>query len=1225
MARDRAPVEAPRDPPLGAAGEADGVQYALGRRGRTRRSLPELPAGLGRHEEVAGQVAAVHRGDVPGLEGNQGPIVVPVVEVATVALHSLQRAQRPLEPLGRLHGADPPEVPSGHHREEVDAHVGGRGPVRQPGLGVLLEVVGREPARRLGDRLLEEAPALPGGPPDLEDLLRAQLLGLLGPDRPAHPPGQEGGRPPGGHQREGRGQGARAQESHRSQGRPRHRHRAPTPPVGADDASAQSSSRQRRRRPLQEVAPGHVDADHRPDHGVHHQPGVVRQEGHLQPHAGEGVPRLPGRPADVGPERRAPPPRHQAAHDRHDRRHGHRGHHEGRPQARGDREEEPPGQQQQEGGRGGEGPPQVVHHLPPAREGRRGGHVPPLHLGSPPQDPREELPVAPGPPVQPAGVALVVRREVVEQLHVADEAAAGEGPLEVVVAEERPVGGPPVQRRLEGVHVVDPLPHEGAPAEEVLVDVRGGRGVGVDAGGAGVEAVVERALAGRGQQGRHPGLEDPVAVGHPPQLLVVAGAVQGVRQGAHQPPGRAGRQAGVGVQGEHEADVGRHVGEAVVAEQVGRRLVAPEQAVQLLELPPLPLPAHPPLLGLAPHPPAVEEQEAAPAVRGRTVALVQLRHGLGRGLQQGLVPRPRLLGGVPPVAQEGEGEVSAGVRQVALLEPLHLLPDPLLALQERGDGHQRPVLRRHALLQLQLREPPRGHDLGHVLVEHRDGEVGGRHQGEYADDHQRPGRRPDAGRVGQREDQQDAAEQGQRPEVAGAGRGQERALEPAGEGDAVPQVLLERPAPLLHQVVAQVAGPGLPGTVGSVGGAVPARPLHAADRPARHLLLVGVRAPRQLLHGVAVAVPGGEVRLGIDPRGVPPEDPLHQADVLEELRPAEGGDLPHAGDDVRHRRLGRELARVLLPDQLLHRRRGAAGALLQPVEDRHGPGILVPQPLHQLHHEGAVHARGAAVVGPEGLQRVVSLPDGVAHGLGDAVGLGPGLPGPDDPLGQAAQVLHQGQAEGAGHGPHLADGEAGDLLVGVHERLQRLRVEPAVRVSHVLPGEGVDPRVARQLAADQLGELALVALGQGFPGLPHLLLDDVEVVQEPLGGRGDGLVAPDRGGEVAVGVAEDPLAVVQPVQDPGAQPLPSVQPVLAGEPPGVEPEALRPEDLAADGLGRDPVASARRSPSEDAPEGFGRPQPGHTGARRRIRGRRGAGRERGDRRRRNGECTRCMV
>ena len=55
--------------------------------------------------------------------------------------------------------------------------------------------------------------------------------------------------------------------------------------------------------------------------------------------------------------------------------------------------------------------------------------------------------------------------------------------LEEIVAEQRVVRNPAVERRLEGVDVVDALAGIGALAEQVLIDVGDGGGVRIDAAG----------------------------------------------------------------------------------------------------------------------------------------------------------------------------------------------------------------------------------------------------------------------------------------------------------------------------------------------------------------------------------------------------------------------------------------------------------------------------------------------------------------------------------------------------------------------------------------------------------------------------------------------------------------------------------------------------------------------------------------------------------------------
>ena len=55
----------------------------------------------------------------------------------------------------------------------------------------------------------------------------------------------------------------------------------------------------------------------------------------------------------------------------------------------------------------------------------------------------------------------------------------------------------------------------------------------------------------------------------------------------------------------------------------------------------------------------------------------------------------------------------------------------------------------------------------------------------------------------------------------------------------------------------------------------------------------------------------------------------------------------------------------------------------------------------------------------------------------------------------------------------------------------------------------------------QLGELAVVVRRQVVADLAELLVDDVEVVDEPLGGRRDRALVLDRPGQEAVGLEED--------------------------------------------------------------------------------------------------------
>ena len=155
----------------------------------------------------------------------------------------------------------------------------------------------------------------------------------------------------------------------------------------------------------------------------------------------------------------------------------------------------------------------------------------------------------------PSGCDQVVRRELVEQLDVGHQAGACEHALEQVVAEQRVVGDPVVQRGGERVDVVDPLAGEAALLEEVLVDVRDGGRIRVDAGGPGEGSLEDRGvLAGR-QRGRDPWLQQAVTVGDPTQPGIEARLVERVGDRPDESPDDAARQSGVRVERDDVAHV----------------------------------------------------------------------------------------------------------------------------------------------------------------------------------------------------------------------------------------------------------------------------------------------------------------------------------------------------------------------------------------------------------------------------------------------------------------------------------------------------------------------------------------------------------------------------------------------------------------------------------------------------------------------------------------------
>ena len=203
--------------------------------------------------------------------------------------------------------------------------------------------------------------------------------------------------------------------------------------------------------------------------------------------------------------------------------------------------------------------------------------------------------------------------------------------------------------REEHVHHVEALADEAALPEQVLVDVGDGGVVGVDADVVAVQ-LAEARLEGGGEVDADSRLQDAVALRHHAQLLVEVRRVERMSDDADQPAGRIAGQRRVLVQRDDVHDLlqeGRGGGHVHVGGVGG----AAQQLVQLVDLAPLPLPAHPAALAGVPLPVAVEDVEAR--VVGR-VAPVQLRDaGLSEG-QQRPVSRRGLAVSVGVVCQQRE-------------------------------------------------------------------------------------------------------------------------------------------------------------------------------------------------------------------------------------------------------------------------------------------------------------------------------------------------------------------------------------------------------------------------------------------------------------------------------------------------------------------------------------------------------------------------------------------
>ena len=118
--------------------------------------------------------------------------------------------------------------------------------------------------------------------------------------------------------------------------------------------------------------------------------------------------------------------------------------------------------------------------------------------------------------------------------------------LQQVVGEDLSLGKTALQTGVKGLYIKNSLAGIAALVKEVVVHIAGRPAVGVHTPKSPKHPGKERPV-GRLQLHTHPGLEQAIAGGNDFPFLVHHRPVHGVEHGPRQRPGRAHRQAGVGI------------------------------------------------------------------------------------------------------------------------------------------------------------------------------------------------------------------------------------------------------------------------------------------------------------------------------------------------------------------------------------------------------------------------------------------------------------------------------------------------------------------------------------------------------------------------------------------------------------------------------------------------------------------------------------------------------
>ena len=272
--------------------------------------------------------------------------------------------------------------------------------------------------------------------------------------------------------------------------------------------------------------------------------------------------------------------------------------------------------------------------------------------------------------------------------------------------------------------------------------------------------------------------------------------------------------------------------------------------------------------------------------------------------------------------------------------------------------------------------------------------------------------------------------------------------------------------------------------------------------------------------------------------------------MLEELGPVDRVEQPQAGDAVADRHLVGGLPPVFAAEHLGQ----VAGASGQPVAGGGRSGSSPPRSRRAW-----CQADQERVGRPIGQRRRDGGSGRPAHPRGGPL---PVRPGGEHLAGQPPQVLQQRQPEHGRHRPQLAGRQRRDLLVRPDEPQDEAVVEVAVGVRDERDGQGVDARQAGPRPARHDREFVVVPAGQVGADLAEHLLDDVEVVEQPLGVRRERLAAGGIGRRLVARLPQHLLRVANPVQErPGSRPD-RAGPV-AGDGPGEIVEVVAAEQLAA--------------------------------------------------------------
>ena len=492
--------------------------------------------------------------------------------------------------------------------------------------------------------------------------------------------------------------------------------------------------------------------------------------------------------------------------------------------------------------------------------------------------------------------------------------------------------------------------------------------------------------------------------------------VEGVGNLSDKAPGGSDRQPRIGIQRHHVANAGRQDRSMAIDRHERRVGGAAKQAIELVQLAALALPADPPPLAFIPDAPAMQEKEAR-AVPRWSVLRVEPRDAGCCLVEKSLVVRGVFGGRIAPVGKQSEDKVGIRVGKVVDLKPLDLLAHGGDTSQHRGYHDDSAQAWRDAIAQFQPGQQRRPHLLRQRAVYHRDGHIRGRNETDDRECQKGPAPCPGMGDGEQRQGQNDRRSDGNRAHVAHHADIRAKPTQPSLQRHAAAKIVLEGTPATGDQVKARVGfGPSV---------AIPIRGCVAClagrcDRACGNVGLRVARAPREFLDGAPIEIPGREIHRRKIASGA--HDRVDGTDAFEEFRPIDHRDQAHAGYDIARRHVQRALALNFIMDNLVRRRALGCQFVVQPAQRRGRVRVPVAQTLRKL--DGELRRPGYLLeTGYDcgsGFRRAVAAAEA---SVGERVDQSTCPQSLADLFGQTAEVLDKCDAERDRKGPELADGQ----------------------------------------------------------------------------------------------------------------------------------------------------------------------------------------------------------